>query len=131
MMVSISNNGKTLQTLNLNKSFDLKNDSLDENETSAFNYLQEIIKCCQELKEVDLAFVNLNEGLTDEDLEFLVKNIHPNIEKLKLSSTYVTDSDVEILLSRCNKIKALSLEAKDINVNSLKNMKQRLKLTLF
>ena len=127
MAVSICKNGKTLETLNLNCS-DVE---ILWVTCYPFSYFQEIIKCCQELKEVDLAFVNLNEGLTDEDLEFLVKNIHPNIEKLKLSSTYVTDSDVEILLSRCNKIKSLSLEAKDINVDSLKNMKQRLKLTLF
>ena len=96
MAVSICENGKTLEKLNLNSS-DVE---ILWVTCYPFSYFQEIIKCCQELKEVDLAFVDLNEGLTDEDLEFLAKNINPNIEKLNLSSTFVTDSDVEILLSR-------------------------------
>jgi hypothetical protein len=40
----------------------------------------------------------------------LVKNITPNVEKLNLSGTLVIDNDVKTLLSRCNKIKALSLD---------------------
>ena len=127
MAVSICENGKTLEKLNLNSS-DVE---ILWVTCYPFSYFQEIIKRCQELKEVDLAFVNLNKGLTDEDLEFLAKNINPNIEKLNLSSTfYVTDSDIKILLSRCNKIKALTVEARNINVDSWKNIKQRLKLTL-
>ena len=127
MAVGICENGKTLETLNLNSS-DVE---ILWVTCYPFSYFQEIIKRCQELKEVDLAFVNLNKGLTDEDLEFLAKNINPNIEKLNLSSTfYVTDSDIKILLSRCNKIKALTVEARNINFDSWKNIKQRLKLTL-
>ena len=126
MAVSICKNGKTLETLNLNSS-DVE---ILWVICYPYSYFQEIIKCCQKLMEVDLAFVNLKKGLTDEDLEFLAKNIHPNIEKLNLSSTFVTDSDVKILLSRCNKIKALSLEARGINDESLKNIKQYLNLTL-
>ena len=53
MAVSICKNGKTLQILNLNCS------SLYEAAAShPYNYLQEILKCCQQLKEVDLAHVN-------------------------------------------------------------------------
>ena len=53
MAASICKNGKTLQILNLNCS------SLYEATVShPYNCLQEIIKCCQELKEVDLAYVN-------------------------------------------------------------------------
>ena len=126
MAVSICKNGKTLKSLNLSSS-DLE--FLSE-KYYPYSYFQEIIRCCQELKEVDLASVNFTEGLTDEDIEFLTENIPPNIEKLNLSSSFVTDSDVKILLSRCNKIKALSLEARNINDNLLKNIKQCLNLTL-
>ena len=63
MAVGICKNGKTLQTLNLNSSYldDLSDDNLDG--TRSYCYLQEIIKCCQELKEVDLAYVNDSLGL--------------------------------------------------------------------
>ena len=88
MALSICKNGKTLETLNLNSS-DLEILAVT---CYPYSYFQEIIKCCQQLKEVDLAFVNLNQGLADEDLQFLVKNIHQNIEKLNLSSSFVTDN---------------------------------------
>jgi hypothetical protein len=88
MAFSICKNGKTLETLNLNSS-DLE---ILWVTCYPYSYFQEIIKCCQQLKEVDLAFVNLNQGLADEDLQFLVKNIHQNIEKLNLSSSFVTDN---------------------------------------
>ena len=39
-----------------------------------------------------------------------MKNITPNVEKLNLSGTLVIDNDLKILLSRCKKIKALSLD---------------------
>ena len=132
MMVSICENGKTLQTLKLNKSyFDfLENDSLDDNNTFASNYLQEIIKCCQELKEVDLAYVNGAEGLEEDDLELLVRNISPNVENLNLISSYIKDDHVKTLLRRCNKIKALSLEPLLITDDSLKNIRQHLNHTL-
>ena len=132
MAVGICKNGKTLQTLNLNKSyFDfLENDSLDDNNTFASNYLQEIIKCCQELKEVDLAYVNGAEGLEEDDLELLVRNISPNVENLNLISSYIKDDHVKTLLRRCNKIKALSLEPLLITDDSLKNIRQHLNHTL-
>ena len=127
MAESICKNGKTLQILNLNRSdLDIEGDLNDFK-----SYWQEIIKCCQELKE----YVNCGEGLMDEDIEFLVKNIPPNVEKLDLSSCpqvwpAFNDYHVEILLRRCNKIKALSLEATVITDLSLKNIRQYLNHTL-
>ena len=114
MVVGICKNGKTLQSLNLN---------------SSYAYLKEIIKCCQELKEVDFAYVNnyrywSSGGLTNGDLEFLVKNISPSVEKLNLSGSRFTDDHVKILLGRCNKVKAISLEATWITDDSLKNIRQ-------
>ena len=130
MAVGICKNGKTLQTLNLNSSYldDLSDDNLDG--TLANCYLQEIIKCCQELKEVDLAYVNDFLGLGNNFFKFLAKNISPNVEKLNLSSTYVEDEPVKILLRRCNKIKALTLEPYRITDDSLTNIRECLNLTL-
>ena len=131
MAESICKNGKTLQILNLNRSdLDIEGDLNDFK-----SYWQEIIKCCQELNEVDFAYVNCGEGLIDEDVEFLVKNIPPNVEKLNLSScpdnwTAFNDYHVEILLRRCNKIKALSLDATAITDLSLKNIRKFLNHTL-
>ena len=122
MAVSICKNGKTLEILNL------KCSHLVAISSYAINYLQEIIECCQELKEVDMDYVNEREGLLDDDLEFLAENISPNVEKLKLSSTLIMNDHVEILLRRCNKIKVLSLEA--TTEDSLKNIRQCLNLTL-
>ena len=49
MAVSICKNGKTLQTLNLKHSY--LEDHMDG--TLANKNLQEIIKCCQELKDIE------------------------------------------------------------------------------
>ena len=107
MAVSICNNGKTLQTLNLNSSF-LK--GLSNSTTPAYSYLQELFKCCQELKEVNLDVYDEN-GLSDDDLEILAKTISPNVEKLNLNSSLVMDDHIKILISRCKKIKAMSIGA--------------------
>ena len=124
MAKSICKNGKTLQILNLNFS------DLDE------PILKEIIPSCQELKEVDLDYVNYGEGIEYADLEFLAENITPNVEKLNLSSISqdpegeFNDYCFEILLRRCNKIKMLSLEATYTTDYSLSNIKQCLNRTL-
>ena len=117
MTVSICKNGKTLQVLNLNNSHVIEFHSQNLRSRN----LQAIIKCCQELKE--LAFIKRNKRLHDvydEDLEFLAKNISPNVVKLNLSNHDVDDNNVKILLGRCNKIKVLSLKEKIITNDSLK-----------
>ena len=69
--LSISNNGKTLQVLNLNHSF--------------VHGTLSIIKCCQELKELHLNFINENEGLCNDDLKVLVNNTYSTkVEKFNL-----------------------------------------------
>ena len=127
MVLSICKNGKTLQVLNLNHSLVGTFDRLDvtlHNTTSDF---QAIIKCCQELKELDLNYVN--EGINDDDLEFLAENISPNVEKFNLIDQDIKDDHVKILLKRCNKIKILTLEATFITNDSLKNIRKLLNLT--
>ena len=127
MANGICKNGKTLQILNLNSSYLNFRSSYHIN---PIKYFQEIIKYCQELKELDLAHVDLINGLQEKDIEFSVKNISPNIEKLNLCSTEIMDTHVQILLCRCNKIKALTLEATWITDDSLKNIRKHLNLTL-
>ena len=91
--------------------------------------LQAIIKCCQELKE--LAFIDdFKYSLNYEDLEYLAKNISPNVVKLNLSNHDVDDDIVKTLLSRCKTIKVLILDASFITSDSLKTIRQYLNLTL-
>ena len=122
MAVSICNNGTTLQVLNLNHSFVV-------DDTFEFRGdFRSIIKCCQELKELDLNYIN--EGIeNDEALEFLAENISPNVERFKLIDQDIKDDHVKILLKRCNKIKTLSLEATFITNDSLKNIRKLLNLS--
>ena len=127
MGASICKNGKTLRVLNLNHSF--VNDEL-YSYTVPNNDFQLIIKCCQELKELDLNYINGHVGLSDGDLKFLAENIAPNVEKLNLSNQDVEDHHVKIMLSRCNKIKVLHLESTFLTTNSFKSIRQCLNLTL-
>ena len=151
MAVNISMNGKTLQVLNLNNSYIIEDDDVfeyDEVEGDDIiedddvieddvvidgnrfhSNLRAIIKCCPELKE--LTFINYeNNWFDDANLDFLAKNISPNVVKVNLSNHDVTDDHVKILLSRCNKIKVLILKATLITADSLKTIRQYLNHTL-
>ena len=146
MAFSICKNGKTLQVLNLKNAY-------VEKTSRPYDYLQyyldylnitvyeldyfvpnrnfpAIIKNCQELKEVDLNFINDVGNLSRDDLEFLAKNISTNVEKLNLSYLNFNDYHAKILLSRCNKIKVLILDVTLISTVSLKTIRQYLNLTL-
>ena len=65
-----------------------------------------------------------------DDIDFIAKNIAPNVEKYNLSGNFVRDHHVKILLARCNKIKVLSLDGIDLTDVSLANIRQNLYLTL-
>ena len=117
MTINICKNGKTFQKLNLNYSLVEK------------MCLQQIIKWCQELKEVDLN-TRFAGSIIHDNLEFLVRNITPNIEKLKLRGSLFMDKFLKILLGRCNKIKTFGLEAQFITDRSLSIIRQHLHLTL-
>ena len=140
MTDSICKNGKTLQALNLDNSIIYES-------TNPYHYtwyrldntvlkgnLQTIIKSCQELKEVNLSYLNANgdkfPGLSEVGLELLAKNITPNIEKLNLENHDLRDDQVKILLSRCKKIKILSLNAYWLTDDSLTYIRDYLNLTL-
>ena len=107
MASSICHNGNTLQILNLKGSY------LDEPN------LQEIIRCCQNLKEVDLAYEYKKYG--NEYFDFLAKNMPPNVKKLNLGNNLITDDEVQILLSRCKKIKAVNPQGTRIIANNFSN----------
>ena len=75
LVASICKNGKTLQVLNLNHSF-----IFESNEESGYRHtvdvlynvakskFQEIIKCCQQLKEIDLNYINEEEGRRNQGI---------------------------------------------------------------
>ena len=70
-----------------------------------------------------------DKGLNYDNIEFLVENIQPNIEKLKLESSLLFHEEhLEILLHRCNKIKILGIRV--ITDRSLMKIRQYLNLTL-
>ena len=124
MAVSICKNGKTLQILNLNNSF-----------ANGSGCLIEIIGQCQELKEVDLANIGNVENyflpiFSQGNLVFLANTISQNVEKLNLGGLCIIDDHVEILLRRCNKIKAMNLEATLITDYSLMDIRKYLNQTL-
>ena len=117
---SICQNGKTLQKLDLD-------DSIGDQSA-----LMQIIECCQELKEVTLADM-INDRLEDisfDCLEFLAKNICPDVEILDMSYLSFVDNHFNILLSRCKKIKELSLWRIDLTNNSLTIIQENLGQTL-
>ena len=130
MAVSICKNGTTLQVLNLNHSF--VQDTFDGLDFGLPNGdFQSIIKSCQQLKELDLNYVNATniandyEGLSDEDLQYLAKNISSSVEKLNLINQDVDDEHVKKMLTRCNKIKVLTLEALFLSIiDSMKTIRQ-------
>ena len=110
MALSICKNGKTLQVLNLNHSYVATFVRLDNTLHNTTSDFQAIIKCCQELKELDLNYIN-EWGIKDDDLEFLAKNLSPNVEIFNLIDQGIKDDHVKILLKRCNKIKILTLKS--------------------
>ena len=128
MADGICKNGKTLQALNLNHAYYIYN-------RLGFNVLENgilgaIIKCCQELKDLD--FITGNDmWLDDNNIKFLAKNISPNVVRLNLNDHGINDDNVKILLSRCNKIKVLMLEATSNGSDgSMKTIRQYLNHTL-
>ena len=133
MADSICKSGKTLQVLNLNFRSDFLYEPIVNCDTdyTVRGNLQAIIKCCQELKEVNLACgISYGPQCEEDDLEFLAKNISPNVVKLNLSQQDVEDDHVKTLLRRCNKIKVLNLQSTFVTKDLLKTIRQYLNLTL-
>ena len=119
LRVFYSQNGQTLQTLNL--AF-----------TSVVNrkHIELIVKNCTGLKEVDFSHCYLSY----ESIHLLVNGISKSIEKFGLShcgsNWYIADEYVKILVSRCNKIKSLDLAWNSITDNSLTSIAKNLRNNL-
>ena len=114
MAASICQNGKSLKILNIYDSI---------GDQSSYS---QIIKSCQELKEVDLALIKKNRTM----FEFVAENISPNIEILNLSKNFLMDNHISMLLRRCTKITALHLGRTSISDVALTTIRQNLSLTL-
>ena len=125
MAESICKNGKTLQALNLYKC-NIHIFSIRKYNTRS-KYVQEIFECCQELKDINFNGV---EGLYHDDLQVLAEVIPPNVEELNLGCLDFKDNHIKVLLSRCKKIKKLSLQSVWITDESLRNISDYLNLTL-
>ena len=125
MADSICKNGKTLLALNLDKcniiTLSMKNRSRRR--------MQEIFECCQELKDINFNGVK---GLDHDDLKYLAEIIPPNVEELNLGCLSFMDYHVKVLLSRCKKVKKLSIQSMWIPITdeSLTNISHYLNLTL-
>ena len=128
MADGICKNGKTLQALNINDAYNNYYNTLDN--TVLNGDLETIMKCCQQLKNLD--FISGNDvWLNDDSIKFLVENISPNVVRLNLNNIAINYGNLKKLLSRCNKIKVLILEAPINGVgNSLKTIRQYLNHTL-
>ena len=111
-----SQNGQTLQTLNLASS-----------RVVNLEHIELIVKNCIRLKEVDLSCC----CLPFEGISLLVNVITKKKKKITLGfHSNVKDRHVKILVSRCNKITSLNLAFEHISDNSLTSIKENLSSTL-
>ena len=115
-----SQNGQTLQKLNLAFT-----------RVVSEEHIELIVKNCTRLKEVDFTDC----CLSYKGLHLLVNGITKNIEKIGLAMCGAgsdgIDEYINILVSRCNKIKSLDLAlSRSITDNSLTSIKENLKNTL-
>ena len=68
--------------------------------------------------------------ISRNSINYLVNNLTPNISKLSLSNSPVTDEDVATLVSRCNKLTMLYLNGNLLTNNSITSIIDHLKPTL-
>ena len=113
-------NGKTLQILNLCNCDGLNLESM-----------KHIVKNCTELREVDFSSHCKDFMIHQDGFEYLANNLTPKIKKLDFfNQKKLTDEHVTALVSRCNKITELKLNAKEISKVALMGIIGNLKLTL-
>ena len=87
-------NGKTLKILDLDRCSGLD-----------LNSIQAIVQNCFELREANFAHTKLSK----RSIDFLTKNITRKIKKLSLFGLDVSDENINVLVSRCSQLSALSL----------------------
>ena len=83
-------NSKTLQVLDLSSGQGL-----------SITSIQNIVAKCVDLKEINFA----DTMLSQDSVNFLVKNLTSKIEKVNLSGLEIMDEHIELLLEKCKQIK--------------------------
>jgi Leucine-rich repeat (LRR) protein len=91
-----------------------------------FLSIKYVVDKCLELTELNLMRTNL----PGKTINYLVNNLTPKITKLNLGRTYTNDEDVEILVSRCNKLVELDLSRTQITSHSVRSISEHLKSSL-
>ena len=116
-------NSKTLKVLKLNWG---KSRSSSGGPYMQLSVIQPIIDECVELEEL----IFCETGLSEESIDYLVKNITPKLSKLCLFTNLVQDKHIEVLVGRCTKLTELNLVWTGITTDSLKHIIEKLETTL-
>ena len=105
-------NKQTLKVLYLNVQRDYLNSHI----------IQDIVFSCSELREVSIIDYKVNQ----DSINYLVNNLSPNVEKLRLGMRDTTDEQVKALVKRCNKITELILQSRSITNETVTNIIEHL-----
>ena len=116
-------NSKTLKVLKLNWG---KSRSSSTGPYMQLSVIQPIIDECVELEEL----IFCETGLSEESIDYLVKNITPKLSKLCLFTSKVQDKHIEILVGRCTNLTELNLVRTGITTDSLNYIIKELQSTL-
>jgi uncharacterized C2H2 Zn-finger protein len=126
-----SQNGNTLQVLNCWWEYQIRDQNID------LQSIQSILENCTELKELNFwngVFpgngITYDCGIYHGNVDYLVKNISPNIEKFCVGASDFRDQHIKILVSRCTKIKELRLAGLCITNDSVTHILDHLSPTL-
>ena len=83
-------------------------------------FTQDIVKFCSELREFNFDVTYRN----TESFNIVVDNITPKIEKIRIGYDFLEDQHVKTLVTRCNKISALSLGSENTVTKKKLGLKQ-------
>ena len=89
-------------------------------------FIQDIVKFCTELREFNFDVTYQN----TESFNFVVKNITAKIEKVKIGYSFLENQHIKTLVTRCNKISALSLGSEKFTNDMLTSIIENLNGTL-
>ena len=114
MIASLCRQNKdTLKVLYLNVNHDYLNSDL----------IQQVVFSCKELIEVSIISEKVNQ---EASINYLVNNLSPNVEKLRIDMQNITDEQVKALVKRCNKLTELILNSQSITNETVTNIIEHL-----
>ena len=135
-----SQNGKTLQVLNIYYEYIYEYDTRDSSgKNLTLSSIRSILENCTELKELNFwdgvypeanGTINYDCGIYGSNIDYLVSNISPNIEKFSIRACEIRDKHIKILVSRCTKIKELRFADLWITNDSVTHLIDHLSPTL-